>query len=259
MSGKSERLSGLLEEEFLLPSSYGADGSGPELESVRKAVWEQGVWCSSHSGHGAQGPPFHATWGHLQWRKPSVTSTARWLSICLFLHLVLNLCANTAMIAILEVLHELRNMVFSSPRLISSLVSFPRCTLQSCGDTLTMSVLFQHWRGSVLIPSEWTHILGQICPPAHSASSYITSYRLTECCFHDHIVPQNISSPTGAYFTAEKGQGRVCAQRILDFTSHSHDLGEVILPALIQHPVRFSAVGIYTDSGVYLEPLAHIC
>ena len=167
MSGKSERLSGHFEEEFLLPSSYGADGSGPELESVRKEVWEQGVWCSSHSGHGAQGPPFYATWGHLQWRKPSVTSIARWLSICLFLHLVLNLCANTAMIAILEFLHELRNMVFSSPGLISYLVSFPRCTLQSCGDTLTMSVLFQHWRGSVLIPSEWTHILGQICPPAH--------------------------------------------------------------------------------------------
>lgn len=63
-------------------------------------------------------PPFHATWVHLQWRRPSVTSIARWLSICLFLHLVLNLCANTAMIAILEVLHELRNMVFSSSGLI---------------------------------------------------------------------------------------------------------------------------------------------
>ena len=56
MSGKSERLSGHFEEEFLLPSSYGADGLGPELESVRNEVWEQGVWCSSHSGHRAQGP-----------------------------------------------------------------------------------------------------------------------------------------------------------------------------------------------------------
>ena len=184
--------------------------------------------------------PFHATWGHLQWRRPSVTSIARWLSICLFLHIVLNLCANTAMIAILEVLHELRNMVFSSPGLIPYLVSFPMCTLQSCGDTLTMSVLFKHWKGSVLIPSEWTHILGQICPPVHSASICITSYRLPECCFHDHIVPQNISSPIGTYFTAEKGKGRVCAQRILWFylspswPRSSHITSSDITPCKVQ-------------------------
>ena len=64
--------------------------------------------------HGDLVPPFHATRGHLQWRRPSVTSIARWLSICCFLCLVLNLCANTAMVAMLEVLHELRNMVFPS-------------------------------------------------------------------------------------------------------------------------------------------------
>ena len=177
--------------------------------------------------HGDLVPPFHATRGHLQWRRPSVTSIARWLSICCFLCLVLNLCANTAMVAMLEVLHELRNMVFPSPGLTPCLLSLPRCTLQSHGHTLTMSALFQHWRGSVLIPSEWIHILGQICPPACTASTCITSYRLTECCFHDYIVPQKFPPPLGQTLQQRKDRAGFVPREFLDFTSHPHDLTHI--------------------------------
>lgn len=214
MSEKSERLSGHF-EEFLLSCSYGADGSGPELESVRKEVWEQDVWCSSHSGHRARGPctclPCHP-------RASAVEEALGNQHSEMAVHLPLPLSCVESVCKYGNGSHA-----GSSAWAHKYGLSFTRAdpllgiTLQPCGDTLTVSVLFQHWRGSVLIPSEWTHILGQICPPAHTASTCITSYRLTECCFHDHIVPQNISSSIGADFTAEKGQGRVCAQRILWF------------------------------------------
>ena len=57
MSGKSERLGGHFEEEFLLPSSYGADGLGPDLMQCRTCRRQGLIPGSERSTGGAHGSP----------------------------------------------------------------------------------------------------------------------------------------------------------------------------------------------------------
>ena len=140
-------------EEFLLSCSHGAETVPGQGRSLIGGVGERYVMLPSEWAPSGETFVPHLIRRHPQWRRPSITSLARRLSICLLLQLVLGLCTTTAMAAVWEALHELKNMAFPSPGLICDLVLLPRCTLQPCGDTSIMSILFQHRRGSVLIPS----------------------------------------------------------------------------------------------------------
>lgn len=144
-SGKSERFSGLF-EEFLLSCSHGADMVPSQGWSLIGGVGQRYVMLLSQWALSGETfvPHLCVIRRHPQWRRLSITSLARWLSIRLFLQLVLDLCTTTAMAAVWEALHELKNMAFPSPGLIRDLVLLPRCTLQPCGDTSIMSILFQH-------------------------------------------------------------------------------------------------------------------
>ena len=204
-----------------------------QMAQGQKEMWEQDVWCSSHGGHWARGPctslPCHP-------RASAVEEALGNQHSKMAVHLPRPLSCVESMCKYGNGSHAgssawAQKHGLSFPGLTPCLLSLPRYTLQSRGHTLTMSALFQHWRGSVLIPSEWIHILGQICPPACTASTCITSYRLTECCFHDYIVPQKFPPPLGQTLQQRKDRSGFVPREFLDFTSHPHDLGFYLLPS----------------------------
>ena len=203
-----------------------------QMAQSQKEVWEQDVWCSSHGGHRARGPctslPCHP-------RASAVEEALGNQHSKMAVHLPRPLSCVESMCKYGNGSHAgssawARKHGLSFTRADPFLAIIAQVYLTVTWP-LTMSALFQHWRGSVLIPSEWIHILGQICPPACTASTCITSYRLTECCFHDYIVPQKFPPPLGQTLQQRKDRAGFVPREFLDFTSHPHDLGFYLLPS----------------------------